>query len=314
MDSMQNFLETSTVHGLTHISAARKYVRLFWIIVVIAGFIGAGVLIYQSFEDWIDNPITTTIETLPMTEITFPKVTVCPPKHTYTDLNYDLRMAENMTLDNETRTELTNHAFEMLYDHLFSEIMKNMSIFKDNDRYYNWYHGHTQIKLIQHTSKSSEPGINYEVLTSALNGTVSTQHFGEKFNSSKVDMAFYYQIKVYVPQSVRYNENISMHFEIEKVSIEGQVGRWASGQDNLKLSGLHANVGAEIQNMNKTYKPPGFHQTVTLARKVTAKDLKRENLYLMPGFKLTWYYSGGQVEPEAAYTNQKSHMNPHFSR
>ena len=76
MDSMQNFLETSTVHGLTHISAARKYARLFWIIVVIAGFIGAGVLIYQSFEDWIDNPITTTIETLPMTEITFPKVTV----------------------------------------------------------------------------------------------------------------------------------------------------------------------------------------------------------------------------------------------
>ena len=106
MENIRSFLESSTIHGLAYISTGRKYVRLFWILVVIAGFTGAGVIIHQSFQSWDESPVKTTIETHPIAEITFPKVTVCPPKNTYTDLNYDLMMAENMTLDNETRNEL----------------------------------------------------------------------------------------------------------------------------------------------------------------------------------------------------------------
>ena len=87
MEKLNTFLESSTIHGLSYIAAGRKYVRLFWILVVIGGFSGAGVIIYQSFQSWADSPVKTTIETLPITEITFPKVTVCPPKNTYTDLN-----------------------------------------------------------------------------------------------------------------------------------------------------------------------------------------------------------------------------------
>ena len=71
-------------------------------------------MIYKSFQDWQDNPVTTTIETRPIAEITFPKVTVCPPKDTFTDLNYDLMMTENMTLDNETRNKLRNYALELM--------------------------------------------------------------------------------------------------------------------------------------------------------------------------------------------------------
>ena len=66
METIKNFFESSTVHGLNYISTTKKYVRLFWIIVVISGFTGAGVLIYFSFQDWNDNPIKTTIETLPI--------------------------------------------------------------------------------------------------------------------------------------------------------------------------------------------------------------------------------------------------------
>ena len=86
MEGLRTFLESSTIHGLGYISTTRKLVRFFWIVVVILGFTGAGVIIYQSFQDWQDNPITTTIETRPIREITYPKVTVCPPKNTYTDL------------------------------------------------------------------------------------------------------------------------------------------------------------------------------------------------------------------------------------
>ena len=98
MENVITFLESSTIHGLAYISTDRKYVRLFWILVVIGGFTGAGVLIHQSFDNWAESPVKTTIETHPITELTFPKVTVCPPKHTYTDLNYDLMKIGNRTL------------------------------------------------------------------------------------------------------------------------------------------------------------------------------------------------------------------------
>ena len=114
MESIRNFLESSTIHGLSYISTTRKYVRVFWILVVIGGFSGAGVLIFTAFQSWADSPVKTTIETHPISEITFPKVTVCPPKNTYTDLNYNLMMTENMTLDNDTKKELTKYAAELL--------------------------------------------------------------------------------------------------------------------------------------------------------------------------------------------------------
>ena len=80
MGSIKEFLESSTIHGLQYIATTRKIVKLLWILVIVAGFSGAGVLINQSFQAWDESPVKTTIETLPITEITLPKVTVCPPK------------------------------------------------------------------------------------------------------------------------------------------------------------------------------------------------------------------------------------------
>ena len=110
MEEVKIFLESSTIHGLTYISTSKKIlVKICWVFVVIGGFTGAGVMIYNSFQSWADSPVKTTIETHPITEITFPKVTVCPPKNTYTDLNYDLMKTEKLTLDNDTRKDLTNY-------------------------------------------------------------------------------------------------------------------------------------------------------------------------------------------------------------
>ena len=117
MEYFRKFLEASTIHGLVYISTTRKYVRLFWIFVVIAGFLSSGVIIYQSFQSWEESPITTTIETIPSKKLTFPKVSVCPPKNTLTDLNYDLDVIRNLTLDSDTRKKLANYAAELIFDH-----------------------------------------------------------------------------------------------------------------------------------------------------------------------------------------------------
>ena len=96
---LKQYLEGSTIHGLAYISSSSRFKRLFWVLVVVTGFTAAGILIYQSFANWEESPVSTTIETLPISEITLPKITVCPAKNTYTNLNYDLEMMGNRTID-----------------------------------------------------------------------------------------------------------------------------------------------------------------------------------------------------------------------
>ena len=93
-ETLKIFFESSTIHGLVYWSTTKRLVKLFWIIVVITGFCFAGFLIQISFQGWEESPIKTTIETVPISEVTFPKIKVCPAKDTYTNLNYDLMMME----------------------------------------------------------------------------------------------------------------------------------------------------------------------------------------------------------------------------
>ena len=106
MKNFKLFLETASINGLNHISSTRNLTRLFWILVVAMGFIVASFLTWESFQSWADNPVRTTTRTVPMSEIKFPKVTVCPPRNTFTDLNYDLMVTENVTLSNDQKNEL----------------------------------------------------------------------------------------------------------------------------------------------------------------------------------------------------------------
>ena len=67
-------------------------------------------------QDWADSPVTTTIETLPIADISLPLVTVCPPQNTFTNLNYDLTTLEQVTLSNATREQLTKYAVRLIQD------------------------------------------------------------------------------------------------------------------------------------------------------------------------------------------------------
>ena len=150
MEGVRVFLESSTIHGLTYISTTRKYARLFWFSIVVTGFVGAGYLIRESFASWSESPIKTTIETLPISEIKFPKVTVCPPKNTFTDLNYDLMMSDNITLTEEMRDEMFKYAVQVINEDSLSE--NNWTKLHENDRFYNWYHGYTKIESPANTN------------------------------------------------------------------------------------------------------------------------------------------------------------------
>ena len=146
MEYFKTFLDSSTIHGLNYISSSRKWSRLFWIFVVIGGFSSAAYLIYESFANWKQSPISTTIETLPISQITFPNVTVCPPKNSFLNLNYDILQSEKVKINKEMKDKMIETTLVTIQDHFFKEMMANLSKIVDPDRYYNWYHGYTEIK------------------------------------------------------------------------------------------------------------------------------------------------------------------------
>ena len=306
MENVEDFLESSTIHGLAYIATGRNYIRILWMSVVIAGFTGAGVMIHQAFQDWNESPVKTTIETLPITEITFPKVTVCPPKNTYTDLNYDLMMTENMTLDNFTIHELENYVAELLYDDLHKEIMRNISKIQDNERYYNWYHGYSQINLPS-PSSYGDPKLGYQVDTSAASGIISTQHFGDKFDVKKVETRLNYQINVHTPESVRNNPNVTFHFQIDKVSMEnfGYEEFWHSANTDNEIRDKNSYIAHTSENFTA---PELWSYYIRLIRAVSGEDVRKQKLNLMPGFRVKWYFSGIEVESVAKYNNKLKTM------
>ena len=130
---------------VSYISTTRKYSRLFWILIVIGGFSAAGFLINESFQSWSESPVKTTIETMPITDLKFPEVTVCPPRNTFTDLNYDLMMAEQIILDDNMRDKMLKYAIQLIEeDEIFNN---NLTKMMEDNRFYNWYYGYTEIEI-----------------------------------------------------------------------------------------------------------------------------------------------------------------------
>ena len=153
MEHIKTFLDTSTIHGLSWITNTRRWSRLFWFLVVLGGFSAAGYLIVESFDSWSKSPVSTSIESLPISEIRFPTLTVCPPKNSFLNLNYDIFKSVQMKIEKEQRTELFDYAIDIIQKNLYNEVMKNLSMIEDPNRYQNWYHGFTKVSYPKHEYK-----------------------------------------------------------------------------------------------------------------------------------------------------------------
>ena len=311
MDGLNTFLEGSSIHGLSYISTTRKYARLFWIFVVVSGFFGGGLLIKSSFESWSENPIQTTVETLPIADIKFPKVTVCPPKNTFTDLNYDLMMTENDTLTEEMRDEMFKYAIEVIDENNFLEY--NWNKLHEEDRFLNWYRGYTAI-----TSPRISPYYFYlenKINTCATSGVISTLYFGEQFHPEQVERKHTCNINIRRPEYVKLDENVTLHYQVEKISMT-VFDVTDETYDRIIIRGL-GNVATDITNAYKNFTPPGsnaweYQSDMTLVRVMSSEQVEKQRLDLMPGFRFSWWYTGAEVKPCNEYKDDD--MNRHFVR
>ena len=339
MESFKQFLETASINGLNHISSTRKWTRLFWINLVALGFVASTILIWESFQSWTENPIRTTTKTVPIKEIKFPKLTVCPPKNTFTDLNYDLMLAEEVTISNEERNELYEYVVELIDEHVYMDPWDKLH---EENRFINWYKGFTSMP-----SGTAEPhytgdalaagGVyyTYSIDTSAPSGVITSQYFGEKYNPNLVEDRLQYHIRVWPFKSIRYNENVTLHFKIERLSFP-QSG---SSYDNFYLP---SSLMEEKQKfLNESFSPPAggdpksagsynlvgdFCRTDSSNendpckdsqtwhrmendlcrkfwnfRKISAKERSEANLQMVPGFRVSWNYSGIDINQEPLF-------------
>ena len=276
MDEVRNFLKSSTIHGLSHITSSKKDRRFFWILVVVAGFCGAGFLIYQSFEEWAYSPVKTTIETLPINEIKLPKVTVCPPKNTYTDLNYDLTRAKDMNLSEATRKELIYYSLTQILEPQYNETMFNLSLVDEENRYYNWYHWFTEITLPYWDGTF----LNFTLNTFALSGSISTQYYGRNFLADEIHENLLYTININIPSDSEESKKATLYLNIE-TNILPNVDHYEINNEVLDTS---------FDTIFRNYTPPKS-QTFTLKRMSSEGDIPYNKTDKFPGFRIKWHYS-----------------------
>ena len=287
MEMINQCLEASTVHGLSHISTSRRLVRLFWILVVIAGFTLAAVLIYESFESWAESPVKTTIETLPIINLPFPKITVCPPKNTYTDLNLDLMNVGNMTFENDltngnsTASQLLEGFVEYFQHKDFKETIYNLSLTKETNKYRNWYKGTSLIPILI-TSLGSFISPN-KIETYATSGIVISPYFGDKFDINSFELKTSSVIEIKNPYYDAFDDdghygNLTLKF---KYDIEDEM-EWI-----------------KVNNVQEFLNPKEHEYELTIPNLESVKvifnrhfdfwtDLKTKRF---TGFRLEWVYN-----------------------
>ena len=303
MDHVKEFLDNSTIHGLSFISSTRRWSRLFWILVVIGGFSGAGYMIYTSFHNWGQSPITTTIETLPISELTLPNVTVCPPKNSLLNLNYDIVHSDEMKLDNDTRKELFDFALDVVQEKFSEETIRNLSKIQDPNKYYNWYHGYTLLQYPYHKYEDNQ--LQYFVLTTATSGNLTTEHFGEKFDATMVDSNIITKINVYVPPSVQGVTSIKLFFNLEKNTMKE-----VSDNDKMTITTV-GDIDGDKSHVTNNITGPFKHEyySIRLNRDVKDEDIKNIKQDKMPGFRFTWKY-----DKEVPLWSKFKNWNNQFTR
>ena len=77
-------------------------------------------------------------------------------------------------------------------------------------------YGYSEIEL-----PSDYPYFGSQYNYAAISGTISSQHFGEKFDADRVLRKLKCNFYVYPPNEIKDNPNVSLHYIIEKISMKG---------------------------------------------------------------------------------------------
>ena len=112
-ETTKDYSSATTIHGITYLTDddASAVERLLWLVVVILAILLATYQVVKLYQDWQDDPVVTTLDTvaLPIEEIEFPAVTICPQgsRQEIVDLVLFRQLTEYIESSTENVTMLT---------------------------------------------------------------------------------------------------------------------------------------------------------------------------------------------------------------
>ena len=220
MEVLKEFLESSTIHGMSYISRTRSCMKFMWIMTVVFGFISAGLLISQSYHNWRMNPIATTITTAPIEQVTYPLIYVCPPRNTFTNLNYDLVNVPDERLEQDYVNELVTLVDEKIQDAELEKALSELDIFEERNKFRNWYLGITELKLpnYYYILGYLKHSITYK--TTASSGMITSPFFGSTYNEKNFYFVISYIFDFYLPL-IKEERKLNFNVDIDTKETEG---------------------------------------------------------------------------------------------
>ena len=219
MERLKEFFEVSSIHGLYHISKSRSLSRIFWSVVSTSGFILAFSQIYENFQNFSKTPISTTVETWPIEKVTFPSITVCPVKDTFTNLNYDLVNAGNRNLNKFEKSHLIQLFYESIQEVDFKKTMEFMKGMRQNNSLRSFYEKLISFEIpIKRELAGGDLRMYFRIYSNATSGQIKTPYFGnEIFNPNNFKLDFSFDLIIDMPRSVgKSNATIDIRIQHDK--------------------------------------------------------------------------------------------------
>ena len=226
----------SSVGGTQHVLSSNSYwTNGFWIIVIIATLLVSIIFTVRTVSEWSDigNQISTSMVTLPISRAKFPSVTVCPPKHSHTALNYDIIRADNIILSEDDREDLLEEALKLLFEAEDDNFGTYLAYFGDEkERARNWYEGYNTIAVPFFAPDGYVQ--RYYFGTSKLSGSVSSPGFGEVYNQELFsrDMRYEYRI-VFAENLDTMKKKYTDTFFVFEINMDIQVSDAVTERVNL---------------------------------------------------------------------------------
>ena len=188
---IKEYFEGSTIHGLSYLVQGVLFSKVFWAVIIVIAVSTESYLIGSAFLEWENDPVGTTLITLPISRIKFPKVTVCPAQGSNTALNYDLMEAGQKSLDNATRKTLEDEV-EKIFVHDYhtqrAEIL-TATVNPPNIPY-----------LLDGTL---ELGGEYDVKMTKIQGTITSPNFATEVKQESVKQDYNLRYKIILPENVK---------------------------------------------------------------------------------------------------------------
>ena len=171
-------------------------IKLAWGCFVFLGFLSATFLIHQSYSDFKNSPVVTSVKTKPIDDLPFPKVTVCPPRGSNTALNYDLMRADNESLTQEMRANLSREA---------KRIFDPCGPHQQNMEYMLASANEENIKQVVDGFQTFPKPYNtgFEVRLWNDKGTITTPWFGQEYNETYFLEDKEYHLVLEIPDNVK---------------------------------------------------------------------------------------------------------------